>query len=96
MKSLLLVVVVVGALASTNVQPPPVVHMASVPVEVKLEPVVIIPAAIAVGVGVGIVGWAGIKVLNGMLRAWEHKITNQPIEEVVFTFAEDEYPGFGE
>ena len=93
MKALLLTIVVSAALASSNVQPPPVVQIASIPLTIKPEPVVIIPAAIAVGVGVGIVGWAGIKVLNGMLRAWEHKLTNQPIDEVVFTFAEDEYPG---
>jgi hypothetical protein len=92
MKTLLLVTVVGGALMSSNVQSPPLVHMASTPLTIKPEPIVIIPAAIAVGVGVGIVGWAGIKVLNGMLRAWEHKITNGAPDDVVFTFAEDEYP----
>jgi len=96
MKSLLLVLVVSGALASSNVESPPLVQMASVPVDVKLEPVVIIPAAIVIGVGVGIVGWAGIKAINAILRQREFQLTNHPPDEVVFTFAEDEYPGSGE
>ena len=92
MKALLLVTVVGVGLMSSNVQSPPVVHMASIPLTLQPERV-IIPAAIAVGVGVGIVGWAGIKVINGILRQWEHKITNGAPDEVVFTWAEDDYPG---
>jgi len=92
MKALLLVTVVGVGLMSSNVQSPPTVQMSSIPLTLKPERV-IIPAAIAVGVGVGIVGWAGIKVLNGMLRAWEHKLTNGAPDEVQFTWAEDDYPG---
>ena len=93
MKSLLLVIVVSAALASSNVQPPPAVQMASIPLTIKPQPVVIIPAAIAVGVGVGIVGWAGIKAINAIIHQWEHRLTNGAPADVVFTFAEDEYPG---
>ena len=68
--------------------------LASVPATIQPVPQVgIIVPAIVIGGGVLAIGWAGIKILNGALHAWEFKLTNTPPEEVHFTFAEDEYPG---
>lgn len=84
-----------GLLLPPNQTTPPVMPMATVPASVHPEPVVIpiIPAAIGIGVGVGIVGWAGIKALNGVLRIWEHRITNN-VPEVGFTvpLESEDYP----
>jgi hypothetical protein len=90
MKALILMIVVAGALASSNVQSPPAV-LATVPLTIKPAPV-FWPLVIGGAVVVGGAGFLGIKVLNGMLRAWEHRVTNQAPDEVVFTWAEDEYP----
>lgn len=76
-------------LAYQPADPPhvPTVTLASLQPQPVFWPLVIGGAAV-----VGGAGFLGIKLINGMLRRWEHHVTNSPQEEIVFTFAEDEYP----
>lgn len=99
MKKLLLVTMVSGSLVlPPPATIPPFINMVTVPPQtIQPEPQVIpiIPAAIGIGVGVGAIGWLGIKALNGVLRIWEHRVTNNT-PEVNFTLPipplEDDYP----
>jgi len=95
MKNILLITVLGGGLVLPQAPTsPPLVPLASVPPTIQPVPQVgIIVPAIVIGGGVLAIGWAGIKILNGALHAWEFKLTNTPPDEVRFTFAEDEYPG---
>lgn len=43
------------------------------------NPQAIIPAAVCVGVGVGIVGWIGIKLWSACLNHQIHNLTNKPV-----------------
>lgn len=95
MKNILFITVLGGALTlPPNWTTPPVVPLATVPNTIQPVPQVgIILPAVVIGGGVLVIGWGAIKIINGALNAWEHKVTNSPPEEVRFTFAEDEYPG---
>lgn len=90
MKKLLISILLPAMLlAYQPADPPhvPTVTLASLQPQPVFWPAVIIGAAAAGGAG-----WVGIKIINKILQIHEHRITNGVPEEVVFTFAEDEYP----
>lgn len=92
MKNLLLVTVLGGGLVLPYQRPsPPVIALASVPATIQPVPQVgVIPAAIVIGVGVGVIGVAAVKAVNAIINIWERKVTNGPPAEVVFSFDGEE------
>lgn len=92
MKNLLLITVLGGGLVLPQNKPVPQPDLASMPATIQPSPQGIIAPAIAIGVGVGVVGWGALKGLEHILKIWEHRLTNGGPDHVVFTFAEDEYP----
>lgn len=88
MKKLLVSILLPAMLLAYQPPNPPPVTLASLQPQPVFWPLVIGGAAV-----VGGAGFLGIKLINGMLRRWEHHVTNSPQEEIVFTFeGEEEYP----
>lgn len=100
MKKLLLPLLLCPNLLLATEPPPPTFYNPANPPQIvlltkpaaPLEPTPVIgPAAIIVGVGVGVgIIWGGFKIAHKIMDLWEFKLTNTPPAEVVFTFDGEE------
>lgn len=96
MKTLLTTIILSGSLAmphNPSLSPPVLGIPLTAPVPEPVVAIPIIPAAIGVGIGFGILGWGAIKAINGILRIREHQLTNN-VPEVGFTvpLESEDYP----
>lgn len=85
MKKLAISILLPAMLLAYQPADPPPVALATLQPQPVFWPVVIGGVVV-----VGGAGFLGIKLINGMLRQWEHKITNGAPDEVQFTFDGEE------